>query len=212
MKRSELKRTPMVRKEPNPPAGPRRRKCTVCRELFEPRSMTHKACGEVCAKTLAENIRGALERKQDRERKQSMKSRKDHERETQQAINAWVRLIRDKDKNCISCGRWHEGQWHCGHYLSRGARPNLALEESNMAKQCMPCNVHLSGNQVNFRIGLIARNGVAAVEALEADHVPRKYSIADLNSIKEMYKLRMKGVAHEPIKYSVWDSRGEDEE
>jgi hypothetical protein len=188
------------------------RKCAICRELFAPRSMTHKVCGQACAEAVAEQIRLKLSRKADMEKRQSMKSRKDHERETQQAINAWVRLVRDKDQTCISCGRWHEGQWHAGHYLSRGARPNLALEESNIAKQCMPCNVHLSGNQINFRIGLIGRIGLATVEALEMDQVPRKYSIADLNAIKAMYKSRMKGVANGPENRVIRYSASEDEE
>jgi hypothetical protein len=56
----------------------------------------------------------------------------------------------------------------------------LALVENNLAKQCMPCNVHLSGNQLNFRRGLIARIGLAAVEALEADNEPRKSKLRKL--------------------------------
>lgn len=191
MRTSELKRTPFRKtmpSEPKPAAGPRQRRCAICREKFIPRSMTHKACKEECAIALAEAIRLKTERKADRERKQAAKSRKDWEREAQAAINLWVREVRDRDKPCVSCGRWHDGQWHAGHYLSRGARPNLALVASNIAKQCMPCNVHLSGNQVNFRLGLIAREGVEVIEALEADHTPRKYTIEQLREIRDHYR------------------------
>lgn len=183
-----LKRTAIKPSEPKPQAGPRKRKCSICRELFAPRSITHKACSPDCAQALSSNVRQAQERKADRERKQAMKSRQDWHKEAQAALNQWIRLVRDKDLPCISCGRWHDGQWHSGHYLSRGARPNLALIESNIAKQCMPCNVHLSGNQANFRLGLINRIGLQAVESLESDHTPRKYSIEELRAIKEHYQ------------------------
>lgn len=176
--------------EPKPAPGPRKRKCAVkgCDVRFVPRSMLHKACGPEHAELIAKDVTAKQQRKADRERKQSLKSRKDWEREAQQAVNQWVREVRDADKPCISCGRWHDGQWHAGHYLSRGARPNLALVALNIAKQCMPCNVHLSGNQVQFRAGLVARIGVEAVEALEADHTPRKYTIDELKSIRDAYR------------------------
>lgn len=159
--------------------------------------MTHKACKPECAALLVEQVKAKAARKEDRERKQATKSRRDWEQETQQAVNAWVRLVRDADKTCISCGRWHDGQWHCGHYLSRGARPGLRYVEANLAKQCAPCNVHLSGNQVNFRLGLIARIGLAAVEALEADDAPRKYSIDQLREIRDDYRARLRALKKE---------------
>lgn len=150
--------------------------------------MTHKACKQECAAIHAEAVRKAQERKADRERKQALKSRQDWQKEAQQALNLWIRTVRDKDKPCISCGRWHEGQWHSGHYLSRGARPGLALVENNLAKQCMPCNVHLSGNQINFRLGLIERIGSQAVALLEIDDRPRKHTIDELKQIRDHYR------------------------
>lgn len=180
-------------------AKPKTRKCAVkgCANRFAPRSITHKACGPECAAAIAVAERKRLDAKQTRERKQALKTRADWERDTQTAVNAYVRLGRDADKTCISCGRWHDGQWHAGHYLSRGARPGLRYIEANIAKQCMPCNVHLSGNQVNFRLGLIARIGLAAVEALEADDKPRKYSIDELKAIRDEYRGKLKALKAE---------------
>lgn len=206
-----MKRTALVRKTPMKAAAfarvgilasesaarlkkPRQRRCAICRAPFEPRSMTHKVCSGDCGVALAQRDRTAKERKETRERKQALKSRADWERETQIAVNAYVRMVRDAEKPCISCGRWHDGQWHAGHYLSRGARPGLRYVEANIAKQCMPCNVHLSGNQVNFRLGLIARIGVAAVEALEQDDAPRKYSIDQLKAIRDEYRAKTKAL------------------
>ena len=86
----------------------------------------------------------------------------------------------------------HEGQWHAGHYLSRGAHPELALEPLNIWRQCAPCNTHLSGNQIEFRKGLIARQGVALVEWLEGPHEPKHYAIEDYNAIKAAFVAKLK--------------------
>lgn len=200
MKRSELQRTPFKR-ETKPTKGPKLATCQnpSCRQKFVPERPKMITCGPHCAEAKvasdnakAERKRAKAERAIAKARKESIKSRATWQKEAQQAVNAWVRLVRDADKPCISCGRWHEGQWHCGHYLARGSHPNLALVENNLARQCAPCNVHLSGNQRLFRVGLIARIGLEAVEALEADQTPRKYSVEDLRTIRDEYRARVR--------------------
>lgn len=197
MKRSAIERkTPLRSKAPiaraKPAAEPKKRmrKCAVksCRTPFEPRSMTHKTCSPGCAEKYVESEKARKARKERQEGLQKLKRRADHMREAQTALNAWIRLVRDKDKPCISCGRFHDGQWHAGHFLSRGSHQHLALVELNLAKQCQPCNVHLSGNQLQFRRGLIEREGLMAVELLESDMTPRKYSVDELQAIKTHYR------------------------
>lgn len=199
-----MKRTPLERKapmaraafKPKEPAERKRRtrKCAVklCRIPFEPRSMTHRACSPVCAQALVGQEKARADRKARQEGLAKLKRKADYMRETQTALNAWIRLGRDRDKPCISCGRHHEGQYHAGHFLARGSHPHLALVEANLAKQCMPCNVFLSGNQLAFRRGLIERIGLAAVEALEADNTPKHYSIDDLKAIKAHYQAKLR--------------------
>lgn len=126
-----------------------------------------------------------------RARKEKLKTRSDFAKEAQQAVNAYVRA-RDANEPCISCGRHHQGEYHAGHFLSRGAHPELALDERNIAKQCQPCNVHLSGNQLNFRKGLIARHGVEFVDWLEGAHEPKKYTKEDLLHIRDTYRQKLK--------------------
>ena len=53
-------------------------------------------------------------------------------------------------------------------------------------------NRYLSGNAVDYRLGLIARIGLAAVEELESDQESRKYSIAELKEIKAHYIAKLK--------------------
>lgn len=152
-----------------------------------------KVCGIKCALAYAEAHRTAAakreraaERKQLREAKQKAKTRSQWMKEAQAEFNRWVRS-RDAEKPCISCGRGSYGQAHAGHFFSVGARPGLRFNEANVHLQCALCNVHLHGNLINYRIGLIARIGLAAVEELEADQSTKHYSIEDLKAIKAEY-------------------------
>lgn len=183
-----------IAKEPKPPAGPRKRKCAVCREQFEPRNMMHKACKPECAATLAESIRKAQERKSDRERRLAMKSRQEWLKEAQAAFNAYIRA-RDHAQPCISCGRFHTGSYDAGHYRSVGAQPALRFNETNVHKQCVPCNQHKGGNIVEYRIRLIEKIGRVSVEWLEQEHPPLKLDIPAIKEIKEEYKRRARQLA-----------------
>ena len=112
-------------------------------------------------------------------------------KKTQAIFNAYIRL-RDNDRNCISCGRRHEGQYHAGHYRTVGANPELRFNERNCHKQCAPCNNHLSGNLVNYRINLIANYSVEFVAFLEGPHEPKRYSIRDLKVLQKWFKRKTK--------------------
>lgn len=190
MIRSELKRT-MPTKEPKV----RVKKCCVagCRKEFTPTKPLQRACSTPCAIDFAMSERARKERKERQEGLVKLKRRADWLKEAQASLNAFIRE-RDAALPCISCGRHHQGQYHAGHYLARGSHPHLALTEANLAKQCMPCNVHLSGNQLNFRRGLIARIGIAAVEALESDCSVRKWSVEELIEIKQHYRAKLKAL------------------
>lgn len=177
--------------EPKPAPGPRKRKCAVCKDLFEPRSMTHKACKPKCAVVHAETIRKAQERKTDRERRTALKTRQDWLREAQAAFNAFIRA-RDHDQPCISCGRFHDGSYDAGHYRSVGAAPALRFDEANVHKQCVPCNQHKGGNVVEYRIRLVEKIGRVAVEWLEREPPPAKYTVEEAQAIKALYKQKLK--------------------
>lgn len=190
-----MARTSFARKAPAAEPKLRTRKCAVatCRTPFTPRSMTHKTCGPDCALALVEIDKAKAARKERQAGLAKLKRRADYVKEAQQAVNAYVRE-RDADKPCISCGRHHEGQNHAGHFLSTGARPGLRFHEMNIHKQCMPCNVHLSGNLINYRIGLINRIGLSNVELLECDDVARKYTQEQLIAIRDEYRAKLRAL------------------
>ena len=172
-------------------------KCKVCGKAFiKTFSSTQKVCSPECAIKLArDNAQKAQERaekKKQRERKAKLKSRSEWLKEAQSVFNKFIRL-RDKNAPCISCGRYHQGQYHAGHYRSVGACPELRFCELNVHKQCAPCNDHKSGNIIEYRINLINKIGVDKVVWLELqDLETKKYNIEDCKAIIKYYKAKIK--------------------
>ena len=160
--------------------------CRVCRTSFSPRSSTQIVCGWECAIELNNVQRIRISKKETRDAKLRLKSRADWAREAQSAFNKYIRE-RDRSEPCISCQRHHQGQYHAGHYRSVGAISGLRFNEFNVHKQCAPCNNHLSGNIVNYRINLIKKIGIEEVEWLESYNEVSKYTIDDLKAIKKKY-------------------------
>jgi ribosomal protein L37AE/L43A len=175
---------------------PKPKPCKVCKTPFVKRRAFEVWCSPECglelvkAKQAKDNdTKAKAARKADKAKREKLKSRADWAKEAQAAFNAFIRA-RDADQPCISCGRHHQGQYHAGHYLSRGARPELAMNEDNCHKQCAPCNTHLSGNLVLYRVNLIQRIGLARVEALEGPHAPIKLTIPDLKAMRDEYRAK----------------------
>lgn len=165
----------------------RKKKCRVCKEPFSPANSLQVACRVKCALEHAREQRKKKEARELRARKQALKTRSDWLKEAQVEFNKFIRE-RDADLPCISCGRHHQGQYHAGHYRTVGACPELRFNEFNCHKQCAPCNNHLSGNIVEYRINLVERIGQAAVEWLEGPHDPVKYTIDEIKEIKRLYR------------------------
>lgn len=182
----------------------KQRKCRCgCGTSFTPRSSLHVAYSMACALKLAEKQREKkaqqvtkLQRKADREAKEKLKTRSDWMREAQTAFNAFVRF-RDRDQPCICCGQpLHSGevggQYDCGHYRSVGSAPHMRFDERNAHAQRKQCNRWGSGRAVDYRIGLIARIGLEAVDDLEADQSVRKWTIDELKEIRDEYRTRLR--------------------
>lgn len=171
------------------------KKCKVCKQKFQPYQPLQSVCDWECAliegqkKTKKDNrIKERQEKKEFTERKIKIRTRSEWLKLAQVAFNKFIRL-RDQEKACVSCGRFHQGQWHAGHYMPTSTRPTLRFDEDNVHKQCQPCNTHLHGNLVNYRIELIYRIGLEKVEWLESDqHEPKKYTIEELRLIEKYYK------------------------
>lgn len=185
----------MITKQPKPS---RPKKCSVssCKASFIPRESFQTWCSPDCAVAIArdrqQRKRKALaqvERREIKVRKEKLKRRAGHLKDTQHAFNAWVRA-RDAALPCVSCGRHHEGQYHAGHYRTVGANPELRFEPLNAWKQCAPCNNHLSGNLINYRISLLQRIGEEKVAWLEGPHEAKKYTVEELKAMTAEYRAK----------------------
>jgi len=168
-------------------------------------------CDVECATKKAFN---GIQKGRDITHKVKKKKLKDNDRKirmpaAQAAFNKFIRL-RDKDLVCISCLRTNEqvgdtdswkvgGAWDCGHFLTRGAFPELRFEELNAHKQCKSCNggsdKYAKKTQLvrdDYRINLIDKIGLDKVEWLEGKHEPKKYTCEELKEIELKYKALVK--------------------
>ena len=180
--------------------------CTGCRDYFPAadkikinRGSFHSyECATEHGKTKSAKIKVKAEKKSHSAAKRRLKDedKSFQLKKTQTIFNAYVRL-RDHDNNCISCGRSHDGQYHAGHYRSVGSCPELRFDERNCHKQCAPCNNHLSGNLVNYRIKLTYTFGVEFVAFLEGPHKPKRYTIAQLKVLQRWFTRKTKRMEKE---------------
>jgi hypothetical protein len=172
--------------------------CRICKQKFIPVRAIQPACSYDCQVEYATKVAAkaaiAREKKAKREHKEKLekvKTRSEHLREAQRFFNLFIRT-RDANYPCISCNRWHTGQYHAGHYRSVGSAPHLRFNELNCHRQCSVCNNHLSGNIMHYRQGLIAKIGIEAVERIEANNEAKHYTIDEIKAIKVKYKTMTK--------------------
>lgn len=200
------------RKQPKP------KKCRVatCRASFVPQRLGQAVCSPKCALATVEAQKAKEKkslaqagRRDIKVRKEALKTRSDHMKDAEKAVRDYRRAYElSIGSGCISCGGSQEsilhaqgwktgGAFDAGHFLGKGARPELRLVPSNIWLQCKSCNAGSSkyarkGQTVSqaFREGLIGRIGLEAVEALEADHTPRKETIEQLKAITAEYRTK----------------------
>ncbi|MGU9816042.1 recombination protein NinG [Pseudomonas sp. LF135] len=188
------------------------KKCRVaiCRASFVPSRMGQAVCSPACAMIdaprNAPKARKALieiDRQDIKVRKEKLKSRADHLREAQAAVNEYVRL-RDAHLPCISCDSTPNdndlmtgSRWDAGHYRSVGACPELRFEPLNIHRQCVKCNRNLSGNAVEYRIRLVLRIGADKVAWIEGPHEARKYTVEEIKAIRAEYRAKTRELKKE---------------
>jgi hypothetical protein len=138
------------------------------------------------------------ERAKDKAKREKLKTRSDWIKEAQIAFNRFIRL-RDAGRPCICCGvplasERVGGGFDCGHYRSVGSAPHLRFDERNAHGQTKQCNRYGAGRAVDYRRGLVDRIGLDALEALEADQTPRKWTVDELKAIRDLYRQKAKAL------------------
>lgn len=174
--------------------------CRVCKDKFVPvrplqPTCSNFGCGVEYALQVIAKSKAAKAKKEAQEtRAAKVKAKRLSEwlDDAQKIVNKYIRL-RDSHLGCISCGTTANVQFAAGHYRSRGSASHLRFNHDNLHKQCnQHCNMALSGNQRNYRAGLIAKIGVDRVEALENDNTPHKWTIDEAKAVISVHKLLVK--------------------
>lgn len=191
-------------------------RCPNCKDKFaaeerERGMRIHSACidewlvkltaKKQAARVKQERVRAKVERAVTKARRRELETIPELIKAAQREFNAFIRL-RDRDQPCICCGRPLGtgdvgGAFDCGHYRSTGSASHLRFNERNAHAQRKYCNRHGAGRAVDYRLGLIARIGLEAVEALECDNTPHKWTREELREIRATYKAKLKELQKE---------------
>ena len=202
-----MKRTPLQRKTPLTSGSPRRKRCPECRVIFAPSRDAQAVCGEIeCAIAYGKSEKGQASakkaladvgRKDIKVRKEKLKSRADHLKDTQHAFNAWIRA-RDAGQPCISCGTTADVQYCAGHYRTTGSCPELRFEPLNVHLQCNKnCNLSKSGNILGYRPRLLEKIGAEMLAWIEGPHEAKKYTIEQLKAMTAEYRAKTRELKKE---------------
>jgi hypothetical protein len=167
-------------------------RCKNCKEKFEPIRFNHKFClKDECIKAFVEEVKVNQWKTTKKRMKEDLKTLQDWLKETQTIFNKYVRL-RDSGLNCISCNLPPKKK-NAGHYFSSGGHSNVRFDEDNVHLQCEACNTFLSGNLLNYQIGIEKRIGAQKLFGLyERAHLTKKWSVDELKELIRIYKNKVK--------------------
>ena len=196
-----MKRTAMLRRSTtaSTTTQPKDGTCAHCGGPFQKLRPMQQVCGPVCAgrKVRADKeAKDRAEREHTRERRQAAKSLRTLLAEAQIAFNSFIRA-RDAGTTCICCGKPFEpqkpgGSMDAGHYLGRSIAPQHRFNEENVFGQRKNCNRPGGTTRAAFRAGVIARIGLPAVEAMEADATVPKWTREGLTALKAEYRAKLR--------------------
>ena len=167
-------------------------RCKHCKDKFEPLRFNQKYCmNEECVRVWVETEKQKQWKAKKTRLKKELMSLQDWLKLAQMTFNKYIRH-RDKGLNCISCDKPPK-KANAGHYFSQGGHSNVRFHEDNVHLQCEHCNSFLSGNLLNYRIGIEKRIGTARLIVLEViAHETKKWTVQELNEIIETYKRKLK--------------------
>jgi len=149
-------------------------RCKYDKLKFEPKYFNQKYClkTDECIKAFSDYANSEKEKKKAWKKEKKVLKEKglthsDYLQLLQKVFNTFIRL-RDKYLPCISCGTTANVKYDCGHFWNAGNNQFLRFNEDNCHKQCSNyCNIHLSGNFGEYRLGLIEKIGIERVDWLE---------------------------------------------
>ena len=170
------------------------KKCKICKTPFTPiYSTTQNTCSVQCAVKLANDKKSEDWKKRKAKLKSDLMTLQDHLKIAQMVFNKFIRL-RDQGKECISCGQQPK-KANAGHYFSQGGHSSVRFDEDNVHLQCEHCNSFLSGNLLNYQIGIEKRiGGQKLIELHSRAHEVKKWTAEELKEITDTYRKKIKAI------------------
>lgn len=169
-------------------------RCKNCRDKFEPIRFNHKYClKDECVRAFVEETKAAAWKKTKKKMQADIETTQDVLKAAQLVFNKYIRL-RDQGLNCISCDKPAKKE-NCGHYYSQGGHSNVRFDEDNCHLQCEHCNTYLSGNLLNYQIGIEKRIGAERLIELQGRaHLEKRWNKEELRKLIANYKQKIKNL------------------
>jgi hypothetical protein len=147
-----------------------------------------KYCTEIeCLQAFNAEIKAKTWTEKKKKWTSELKTTSDWLKDAQKVFNTYIRT-RDEGKPCISCNQPPKKK-NCGHFYSQGGHSNVRFDEDNCHLQCEHCNTFLSGNLLNYQIGIEQRIGAAKLVELQGRaHIEKRWDVDELKEIIKMYK------------------------
>jgi len=177
----------------------RRRKCVICGESFMPQfTSLQKACSMAHAIEYTK-LREAAKKAQLnnlRNEKIDLETLSKALDNTRIIVNKFIRM-RDKGKNCISCGFPLKGVYDAGHVFSVKQHSGIRFYEPNIFGQCMQCNRYNEGEHVKAKLNAKERLTVNEYDNLEkrakiALRIPHTWTRTELKEIRKEFSNKIK--------------------
>lgn len=180
----------------------RRCKLTVCRaeipvqskcsDPYQKRGFCNVNCMAGHGMVKAKQAREKATRAKTKAQKEALKTRPQHYKDLQAAVNAYVKHALRKGEPCYTCGKEQRPSdtpqaFHVGHFMPAKTVDPRRFTLENLRIQCFSCNSANSGRQAEYRKRLQAEMGADFVDWLEceANHKPLKEQYPEIQHIKE---------------------------
>ena len=163
-------------------------RCKNCKEKFTPIRFNMKYCTEIeCLQAFTAEIKAKTWTEKKKKWTTELKTTSDWLKDAQKVFNTYIRT-RDEGKPCISCNQPPKKK-NAGHYYSQGGHSNVRFDEDNCHLQCEHCNTYLSGNLLNYQIGIEHRIGAAKLIELQGRaHLEKRWDVEELKELIKIYK------------------------
>lgn len=184
-------------------AKPKRRKCKAkgCDKMVTIYNSLQPFCSPACGYKVSQQVLEDKAKKEKLEAKIERIAIKKKFREndrphqvklTQAVVNKYVVYVQEAGKPCYTCGKVFDtnklgGLIDCGHWLTRGSRPDRARDTRQMRRQCVNCNRYNSGRPKVFEQKLIEELGQVVVDEIRGPSDGDKITCQDLIDMRKRY-------------------------